>query len=247
MQLNQAQLERYARQLNLPPIGAAGQKQLLASRVLLVGAGGLGSAAGFYLCAAGIGTLGIMDSDRVEPSNLQRQIWHFTRDIGRSKVMSAAAKLRALNPDVAIQTYRARLEADNARRLIRQYDLVVDATDNFAARQILAAACHALHKPYVHGAVCEFSGQILTVRPGRSACWACLFNPPPDERLKPPRGPLGVVPGVIGAIQATEAVKMLLGIGEPLINRLLIYDALALTFRQVQVRRDRRCRVCGQR
>jgi molybdopterin/thiamine biosynthesis adenylyltransferase len=235
---------RYERQLALPEIGPAGQRRLAASRVLVVGAGGLGSPAAFYLAAAGIGTLGIMDGDAVEASNLQRQILHATSDLGRPKVESAARALRALNPDIEVRPIPARLTRANGPALLARYDFVVDATDSFASKFLVAELCHAAGRPYTHAGIAGFCGQVLTVLPGQSACYACVFEAPPPAEPGPPQGPLGAVPGVVGAIQATEAIKHLLGGGERLIDRLFIYDAWRMTARCVRVRRRRDCPLC---
>ncbi|MBU1695248.1 MAG: HesA/MoeB/ThiF family protein [Verrucomicrobia bacterium] len=245
MGLNDSQRQRYARHLVLPAIGEAGQEKLLAGRVLVVGLGGLGSPAALYLAAAGVGTLGLMDADVVEPSNLQRQILHATPDIGRPKTESAAEKIRALNPDVRVRRYTERFARDSAPALLRDYDFVVDATDNFASKYFIPEACHAAGRAYSHAGIQAFVGQTLTVLPGRTACYRCLFEGPVPPDPETPRGPLGAVPGVMGALQAAEAVKYLLGIGELLVNRLLVYDALAATFREIPVRRNPACPLCA--
>ncbi|MFB3777743.1 MAG: ThiF family adenylyltransferase [Bryobacteraceae bacterium] len=249
MSLSRQQRDRYARHLTLPEIGEAGQERLLASRVLVIGAGGLGSPAAFYLAAAGVGTLGILDHDRVEPSNLQRQILHRTADIGRSKTDSAAEKIAALNPEITVKAAARRLEESDAAELVAPWDFVIDATDNFAAKFLIADACHAARRPYSHAGIARFFGQTLTVIPGETACYRCVFDqaPPPDERDANPAGPLGAVPGVIGSIQATEAVKYLLRTGSLLTNRLLTYDALSMRFREVPAPRNPACRLCGSR
>lgn len=247
MPLTTEQKARYARHLSLPEIGEAGQAKLQAGRVLVIGAGGLGSPAAFYLAAAGVGTLGLMDSDVVDLSNLQRQILHTTAGLGRLKVDSARDTLRALNPDVVIQTHPVRLTEQNAPDLLAPYDFIIDATDNFASKFLIADACHRAGKPNSHAGIKEFTGQTMTVYPGRTTCYRCVFEKPPEETPgMTPRGPLGVVPGVIGTIQATEAIKHLLGIGKPLTNCLLVFDALAMTFRRVAVQRNPQCRLCGR-
>lgn len=240
MTLTDSQRARYARHLALPEIGEAGQARLLAGRVLVIGAGGLGSPAAFYLTAAGVGTISLVDADAVEPSNLQRQILHATADIGRLKVESAEEKLQALNPDVQLQVYPERFTVDSAPRLLDGYDFVVDATDNFASKFLISDACVAARIPCSHAGISKYMGQTLTVLPGASACYRCVFETPPPE-VAAPQGPLGVVPGVFGAIQATEAIKYLLGIGELLLNRVLVYDALALAVRIVNVRPNPGC------
>jgi molybdopterin/thiamine biosynthesis adenylyltransferase len=246
MSLSEFQQQRYARHLTLPEIGAAGQEKLLAARVLLVGAGGLGSPAGFYLAAAGLGTLGIMDGDMLEASNLQRQIAHTTADLGRPKVVSAQRTFEALNPDCRVQVMAERLTAGNSARVLADFDFVVDATDNFDSKFLIADACHAAGKPYSHAGIREFFGQTITVRPDQTTCYRCLFDAPPDVPTGPLRGPVGAVPGVIGSIQAMEAIKFITGCGELLTNRLLTFDALKMQFRVVSVRRNPHCRLCGK-
>lgn len=248
MHLTDEQIERYSRQILLPQIGGAGQARLLNGRVLLVGAGGLGSPAGLYLAAAGVGTIGIMDGDVVDLSNLQRQIAHATPDLGRPKADSAAERLRAINPDVTIDARRERLTAANALSIVRDYDFVIDATDSFASKFLVADACHFAARPYSHAGILGFTGQTLTVRPGASACYRCLFAAPPPAGSVPTcsqAGVLGVVAGVIGTLQAAEALRFLLGIGDLLTDRLLIYDALAGRFRSVVVKQNRDCPLCG--
>ncbi len=243
--LSRDQARRYARQIALPGIGAAGQRRLLAGRVLLVGVGGLGSAAGYYLAAAGVGTLGLADGDRLELGNLQRQIAHAAAGVGRPKVETAARAFRALNPDVRLDLYAERLAAARARDLCRAYDVVLDATDTWTAKLMLNDACLAARKPLVHAGVSGFGGQAMTVVPGRAACLRCLCGQPPPEAAGRPRGPLGVVPGLLGVIQATEAIKCLLGLGGLLTGRLLLYDARRTEFRSVPVRRRPDCPACG--
>ena len=247
MNLTSDQLQRYARQLALPEVDEAGQRKLLAGRVLVIGAGGLGSPAALYLAAAGVGTLGIVDGDALELSNLQRQVLHGTPDIGRQKVVSAADRLRALNPDVVVCPYPVRLTAANAAEILRDYDFVLDATDNFAAKFLIADACHFTHKPYVHAGIRRFQGQCLTVLPGETTCYRCVFEQPPvpDPSDARPAGPFGIVPGVIGTIEAAEALKYLMGIGVLLTNRLLTFDALAMAFRTATVKRNPYCPLCG--
>lgn len=245
MSLSDEQRHRYARQLALPEIGAVGQKKLLASRVLIVGLGGLGSPAAFYLAAAGVGTLGLMDADLVEASNLQRQILHATPDLGRAKIESAAEKLSRLNPDVHLLLHARRLTRETTAGLLSEYDFVIDATDNFVSKFLIPEICHAAGRAYSHAGIQGYVGQTLTVLPGRTACHRCVFEGPPPPDPAPPRGPLGVVPGVLGTIQATEAIKYLLGIGQLLTNRLLVYDALALSFRILPFARNPFCPLCS--
>ena len=248
MPLSAEERDRYARHLTLSEIGEQGQERLRGGSVLVVGAGGLGSPAALYLAAAGVGTLGIADADVVETSNLQRQLLHHTPDVGRRKVESAAEKLRALNPHVDVRSHCERLSSANAERILADYDFVVDATDNFASKFLIADACHRARKPYSHAGILRFLGQTMTVHPGVTACYRCVFDSPPDEPAGlRPQGPLGAVPGVIGAIQATEGIKHLLGVGAPLTNTLLVYEALEMTFRRVPVKRNPECPLCGER
>ncbi len=242
-----AQRRRYSRHFLLPEVGEAGQQTLLGARVLLVGAGGLGSPAGLYLAAAGVGTLGIVDDDVVDESNLQRQVLHTTERIGHPKVESAKQTITALNPDVRVIEHRERLTKENALSIIADYDLVIDGADNFPTRYLINDACVILGKPNVHGGVARFEGQV-TIFGGDGPCYRCLFREPPPPGLAlncAEAGVLGVLPGVIGLLQATEAIKLILGIGEPLIGRLLTYDALTMTFREVRIRRDPACPMCG--
>lgn len=240
--------ERYSRHLLLPDVGKAGQEKLLNSRVLVVGAGGLGSPALLYLAAAGIGHIGVIDDDLVDESNLQRQVIHGTSDIGFPKVESAMRHIAELNPDVAVEPIQERLSKENALDLFDRYDLTVDGADNFATRYLINDACVILGKPNVHGGVDRFRGQATVFSLPEGPCYRCLFDetPPPGTALNcAEAGVLGVVPGIIGMIQATEALKLILGIGEPLIGRLLTLDALPMTFREIQIRKDPDCPICG--
>ena len=242
------QAQRYSRHLLIPEIGERGQLQLLASKVLLIGAGGLGSPAALYLAAAGVGTLGIVDSDVVDATNLQRQILHNTERLGRSKVDSARETINALNPDVQVRGYEERLTAANIDRIIAGYDVIVDGADNFPTRYLVNDASVKHRIPVVHGSIYRFEGQVTVFKPFDGPCYRCLFHQPPPPELAPScaeAGVLGVLPGIIGSIQANEAIKLLLGIGEPLIGRYLLYDALDETFREVKLRRDPDCPVCG--
>ena len=242
------QQERYLRNTMLPGIGAAGQERLLSSRVLVIGCGGLGSPAALYLAAAGVGTLGLADGDRVELSNLQRQVLHGTADLGRPKVASASDRLAALNPDVRLVSHPFVVDAGNIGELIAGYDFVIDATDNFTAKFLINDACVAAGKPFAHGGILEFRGQSLTVLPGQSACYRCIFPEPPPDELQLPlsrAGVLGVLPGIIGTIQAAEAIAFLLGSGETSAGRLLTVELLPLRFRQVPLRRTPACPACG--
>ncbi len=248
MNLTDTQIERYSRHILLSEVGGGGQERLLAGRVLLVGVGGLGSPAALYLAAAGVGTLGLVDADVVDLSNLQRQIAHATPDIGRPKVESAAEKLRALNPDVTVRTHPERLTAANALAILHDYDFVVDGTDSFASKFLVADACHFARKPYSHAGILKFNGQTLTVIPGETACYRCVFVRPPPAGAVPTcsqAGVLGVLAGVVGAWQATEAIKFLLGAGDLLTNRLLVYDALKMKAREVRLHRNPHCPLCG--
>ncbi|MCC4598706.1 molybdopterin-synthase adenylyltransferase MoeB [Xanthomonas melonis] len=245
-------LERYSRHLRLPQVGAEGQQRLAGARVLLVGAGGLGSPAAFYLAAAGVGHLRIADDDVVDRSNLQRQILHTDASIGLAKVDSAAQRLAALNPRVQIEAVQCRVTSDNVEQLLRDVDVVVDGADNFAARYLLNDACVHLGKPLVYGAVQQFEGQLSVFDAGRkrgeAPCYRCLFPEPPPPEFAPScaeAGVLGVLPGVIGLLQATETVKLLLGVGETLAGRLLSFDALAMRFREIRLRPDPHCPACA--
>jgi molybdopterin/thiamine biosynthesis adenylyltransferase/rhodanese-related sulfurtransferase len=241
------QKERYRRHLVIPEVGEAGQARLLASRVLLLGAGGLGSPAALYLAAAGVGTLGVVDSDVVDLSNLQRQVLHSTKTVGQPKTASAAAALAALNPDVKVVPFQERLTADNVLRILDGFDVVVDGGDNFPTRYLLNDASVLRGVPVVHGSVYRFEGQVTVFWPGRGPCYRCLYPQPPPADLAPScaeAGVLGVLPGVVGLLQATETLKILLGKGEPLVGRLLAYDALAGSFHELRARRDPACPVC---
>ena len=250
MNLTRDEVIRYSRQIALPEVSGAGQRKLRAARVLVVGAGGLGSPAALYLAAAGVGTIGIADGDLVHLSNLQRQVIHTTAAIGSPKVASAAASLAALNPEVSIETHE-RIDETNASQIIGRYDVIVDGTDNYASRYLLNDCCVGLGRPLCHGAVLGFEGQATTILPGRPPCYRCIYPERPAEGGMPPScqeaGVLGTVPGVIGAVQATEALKILLEIGEPLSGRLLLYDALVTEMRTVKVRPDPNCPACGAR
>lgn len=241
---------RYSRHLIMPEVGAEGQERLNKARVLCIGAGGLGSPAALYLAAAGVGTLGLIDFDDVDLSNLQRQILHGTPDIGRRKVDSARDRLQEVNPHVRLETHDARLTASNAQDLIGSYDVVVDGSDNFATRYLSNDVCVWANKPNVYGSVFRFEGQATVFAPGRGApCYRCLFPEPPAPGTVPncaEAGVLGVLPGIIGSIQANEAIKLVLGVGEPLLGRLLHFDALKMRFREFKLRPDPQCPVCGK-
>jgi molybdopterin/thiamine biosynthesis adenylyltransferase/rhodanese-related sulfurtransferase len=247
--LSDEQRNRYQRHLLLPEIGPSGQQKLLDSKVLVLGAGGLGSPASIYLAAAGVGTIGILDMDVVDWSNLQRQILHNSDRIGERKVESARKTLTALNPDVNVVTHDVRLGADNVVEIMSGYDLVVDATDNFPSRYLVNDASLLTRTPVVHGSIFRFEGQATVFQPYMGPCYRCLFPEPPPPEFAPScseAGVLGVLPGIIGSIQAVEAIKLLLGIGEPLVGRLLAYDALAEEFRSFSFRRDPNCPACGE-
>ncbi len=241
------QQARYSRHLILQGVGETGQQQLLKARVLLIGAGGLGSPAALYLAAAGIGTLGIVDGDRVDASNLQRQVLHDINGIGRLKVETAAGRLTALNPDVSLEAHPTRLTADNAINLMKGYDLVVDGSDNFPTRYLINDASLHLGIPVVHGSIFRFEGQLSVFSPYEGPCYRCLFPMPPPPELAPScaeAGVLGVLPGIIGSLQAMEAIKLILDIGEPLVGSLLTYDALDEHFQTLRIERDPACTAC---
>jgi len=243
------QRERYARHLILEGVGAQGQEKLLAGRVLVIGAGGLGSPVLFYLVAAGVGRVGIADGDLVELSNLQRQIIHRTAAIGTPKVESAVAALKALNPDVTLVAHHLRVTAENIMALIEDYDFVIDATDNFESKFLINDACVLAGKSYSHGGILRFKGQTTTIVPGETACYRCIFPETPESDVAQAcskAGVLGVLPGIIGTIQATEAIKFILGEGKLLTGRLLTYDSHGLKFREVTLRRNPRCPLCGE-
>ena len=245
MPLTDSQRQRYARHLALQEIGEKGQEKLLDAKVLIIGAGGLGSPVAFYLAAAGIGTIGLMDGDKVDLSNLQRQILHTTSSIGQEKVNSAEERLHSLDPDIKLTLYPFQFTAGNARETLAAYDFVIDATDNFDSKFLIARACHHASKPYSHAGIREFQGQTMTVHPGKTACYQCVFHEEGVPAASIPKGPLGALPGLIGSIQATEAIKHILSIGTPLVNTLLTCDALSMTFRRVSVQRDPSCPICG--
>lgn len=247
-QFTSEQQRRYSRHFLLPEVGEAGQQKLLESKVLLIGAGGLGSPAGLYLAAAGVGTLGIIDDDVVDESNLQRQVMHSTDRIGTSKVESARQTLTALNPDVRIVAHELRLTKENVLDIFAGYDIIVDGSDNFATRYLVNDACVLLGKPNVHGSIFRFEGQVTVFDTAHGPCYRCLFPDPPPPDLAPncaEAGVLGVLPGVIGILQATETIKMIVGIGKPLAGRLMLYDALDSRFREVHIDRDEHCPICG--
>ncbi|GLI39420.1 molybdopterin-synthase adenylyltransferase MoeB [Geobacter hydrogenophilus] len=243
------QIERYSRHIILREVGGKGQKKLLEGKVMVIGAGGLGAPIALYLAAAGVGTIGIADADVVDLSNLQRQVIHFTPDVGKPKVESAREKMEAMNPDVTVRTYQEWISAANIARIIADYDFVIDGTDNFAAKFLINDACVMAGKPYSHGGILQFVGQTMTIRPGESPCYRCIFPAPPPKDAIPTcsqAGVIGVLPGVIGTIQATEAIKFLIGKGELLAGHIMMYNALEMNFRKVKINRNRKCPVCGE-
>ena len=249
LQFSPEEMQRYSRHLLVPEINLEGQRRIKAAKVLCIGAGGLGSPAALYLAAAGVGTLGIVDFDRVDLSNLQRQLLHGTADVGRSKLESARDRLTQVNPHVKVQLHEERFTSSNALDLVSQYDLVVDGSDNFPTRYLSNDVCVWARKPNIYGSVFRFEGQSTVFAPHLDGpCYRCLFPEPPDPGSVPncaEAGVLGVLPGIIGLIQAIEAIKFIVGVGEPLVGRLIYFDALKMTFREFAVRRDRQCPVCG--
>jgi molybdopterin/thiamine biosynthesis adenylyltransferase/rhodanese-related sulfurtransferase len=247
--MTREQRMRYSRHTLLPEVGVEGQLKLLNSRVLLVGAGGLGSPAALYLAAAGVGTLGLVDDDEVDESNLQRQVIHSTERVGTPKTESARATIEALNPDVDVLEHRTRLDASNVIEVLRDYDVIVDGADNFPTRYLLNDASVRLGKPVISASILAFEGQVSTFVPGEGPCYRCLYPAPPPAELAPScgaAGVLGVMAGVMGLLQANEVIKLVVGIGDPLIGRLLIYDSLATHFTELKVRRDPDCPICGE-
>src|SRR5712671_2612713 len=247
--MNEAQAKRYSRHLLVPEVGEQGQFKLLDAHVLLVGAGGLGSPAGYYLAAAGVGAIGIIDADVVDESNLQRQILHNTKRIGQYKAESARETIEALNPDVKVITHIERLDETNVARIIADYDVILDGTDNFPTRYLLNDAALIANKPVVHGSVFRFEGQLTVFKPYEGPCYRCLYPEPPPIALAPScaeAGVLGVLPGIIGLLQATETIKLILGIGDPLVGRMMTYDALAGEFNELRLFRDPECPACGE-
>ena len=248
--LTEEQVRRYARHIVLPGVGREGQRRLLDSKVLVVGAGGLGSAVSMYLAGAGVGTLGLVDYDLVDESNLQRQILHSTANVGRPKVDSGAERLSAINPTIRIVPFDTTLSSANAFEVLGPWDVVVDGTDNFPVRYLVNDATQMLGKPYVHGSIYQFEGRTTVFLPGRERpCYRCLFPSPPPPGIVPScveAGVFGVLPGVIGCIEATETIKLITGLGDPLAGRLLIFDALAMEFTSVKIRWNADCPVCGK-
>ena len=248
MKLSEEQITRYSRHILLKEVGGKGQKKLLDGRVLIIGAGGLGSPIALYLAAAGVGTIGIADADEVDLSNLQRQVIHTTPDVGKAKVLSAKDTMLAINPELTVNTYQTWVSAENIAGMIADYDFVIDGTDNFAAKFLINDACVLAGKPYSHGGILQFDGQTMTVKPGKSPCYRCIFPEPPPKDVIPTcsrAGVIGVLPGVLGTLQATEAIKYLLGAGELLTGRLLTYNALRMRFREIPVKKNAKCPICG--
>jgi molybdopterin/thiamine biosynthesis adenylyltransferase len=246
--LSEEQLQRYSRHILLKNVGIEGQLKILASKVLIIGAGGLGSPAALYLAAAGVGTIGIADADTVDLTNLQRQIIHFTKDVNRPKVDSAKEKMNGLNPDITINTYHTFVSASSINDIIRDYDFVIDGTDNFAAKFLINDACVLARKPFSHGGILRFTGQTMTVIPWQSACYRCVFPKPPPKDAVPTcsqAGVLGPVAGMLGTIQAAEALKFIIGNAPLLTNALLTFDALEMNFRKIAIRRNPDCVLCS--
>jgi len=246
--LNAEEIKRYSRHLIMPEVGMDGQRKIKAGSVLCIGAGGLGSPSSMYLAAAGIGTIGVIDDDVVDASNLQRQILHGTDRLGVAKVESAETTLRALNPDVKVDKHRTRITSDNALALIAPYDVIIDGADNFATRYLVNDAALKLGKPVIHASIFRFEGQVTVFPANGSPCYRCLYPQPPPAEEAPScaeAGVLGVLPGIMGVLQATEAIKLVLGLGETLAGRLVVYDAMKTRFRELKLRRDPKCPTCG--
>ena len=243
------QIERYSRHIILPEVGGAGQQKMLEARILLLGAGGLGSPAAYYLAAAGIGNLGIVDFDQVDLSNLQRQIIHSTERIGMLKTESAKKTIQALNPDVNVTLYNEKIDSSNILSIIKDYDYVVDGSDNFPTRYLANDACVMENKTLIHGSIYRFEGQVTVFKPNSGPCYRCLYPEPPPPGMSPncqEGGVLGVLAGIVGNLQVVEVLKLILGIGEPLVGKLLIYDALKTEFRNLNLRKDASCPLCGE-
>lgn len=248
MAFTNEQLERYSRHIILQEVGVKGQKKLLNASVLIIGAGGLGAPAALYLAAAGVGTIGIVDADEVDLSNLQRQVIHTTNDVGKAKVKSAAETMEAINPDVTVKTYRTFVDSSNIMDLIKDYDFIIDGTDNFPAKFLINDACVMAEKPFSHAGIIRFKGQLMTYVPGEGPCYRCVFkNPPPKDAVPTCKqaGVIGAMGGVIGSLQAMEAIKYIIGKGDPLTGKLLTYDALKMEFHTIKLPKDDHCAVCG--
>ena len=248
MAFTEEQLVRYSRHIILSEVGGKGQKKIREASVLLVGAGGLGAPIALYLAAAGIGTMGLIDPDNVDLSNLQRQVIHHTHDVGRPKVLSAAEKITDLNPDVKVVTYQKHLDAQNALEIFADFDYIIDGTDNFPAKFLINDAAFFTNKPLIHGGILRFDGQLFTILPGKSACYRCIFPELPPQGVVPScqeAGVLGALAGLIGTLQATEVLKLILGIGTPLTDRILAYHALETLFREIKIKKNPHCPLCG--
>jgi molybdopterin/thiamine biosynthesis adenylyltransferase len=248
MNLTESQIERYSRHIILKDVGGIGQAKILQSKVLIIGAGGLGAPAALYLAAAGVGTIGIVDGDSVDLSNLQRQIIHFTGDVGKPKVVSAQAKMEAINPDVKVIIHQTRVYSENIAEIIQGYDFIIDGTDNFPTKFLVNDACVLARKPFSHGGILRFNGQTMTYVPG-SACYRCIFPEPPPKGAVPTcseAGILGAVAGMLGTIQAAEALRFIVGKGKLLADRLLTFNALDMEFRTINIHRNPRCAICGE-
>ncbi len=248
MAFTNEQLERYSRHIILKEVGVKGQKKLLNAKVLIIGAGGLGAPAALYLAAAGVGTIGIVDADEVDLSNLQRQVIHTTDDVGKAKVKSAAETMQAINPDVTVKTYRTFVDSGNILDLIEEYDFVIDGTDNFPAKFLINDACVMAKKPFSHAGIIRFKGQLMTYVPKEGPCYRCVFeNPPPKDAVPTCKqaGVIGAMGGVIGSLQAMEAIKYIIGQGDLLTGKLLTYDALSMNFRSIKLAKNCKCAVCG--
>ena len=248
MAFTNEQLERYSRHIILQEVGVKGQKKLLNASVLIIGAGGLGAPAALYLAAAGVGTIGIVDADEVDLSNLQRQVIHTTNDVGKAKVKSAAETMEAINPDVTVKTYRTFVDSSNIMDLIKDYDFIIDGTDNFPAKFLINDACVMAEKPFSHAGIIRFKGQLMTYVPGEGPCYRCVFkNPPPKDAVPTCKqaGVIGAMGGVIGSLQAMEAIKYIIGKGDLLTGKLLTYDALKMEFHTIKLPKDDHCAVCG--
>lgn len=250
MDFTEEQIERYSRQIILPEVGGVGQRKIMQAKVLIIGCGGLGSPCAYYLASAGVGKIGLVDSDRVELNNLQRQILHSTHNVGRAKVESAKERLLSLNPDIQITTHHLRLTSENTLDVIKDYDLIVDGSDNFPTRYLINDACVISNKPLFHAAVLRFDGQATTIIPHQGPCYRCLFPEPPPPGAVPScqeAGILGAVAGILGVIQSTEVLKYILGKGELLVGKLLVFNALEMSFRKVSIQRSSNCPVCGDK
>jgi len=249
MAFTNEQLERYSRHIILSEVGVKGQKKLMEAKVLIIGAGGLGAPAALYLAAAGVGTIGIVDADEVDLSNLQRQVIHTTPDVGKAKVLSAQETMQAINPEIAVNAHRLFVSAENILELIADYDFVIDGTDNFPAKFLINDACVLAKKPFSHAGIIRFKGQLMTYVPGAGPCYRCVFREPPPPDVVPTcrqAGVIGAIGGIIGSLQAMETVKFIIGKGDLLTGSLLTYDALKMDFRKIKLQPDKNCAVCGE-